>query len=165
MIYIGKYLLPGITLIIIIYGLYKKRPIYNDFMSGVEEGLQIIVNLFPTILAMVVSVSIFTKSGIINDLIKNISIPFFPKEVLPLAILRPISGSSSLMMLNNIMETYGVDSQAGLLAAIITGSTDTTIYIIGTYLGSIKIKKIRYALIVGLLADFACIIISKLLIK
>lgn len=165
MIYIGKYLLPGITLIIIIYGLYKKRPIYNDFMSGVEEGIQIIVNLFPTILAMVVSVSIFTKSGIINDLIKNISIPFFPKEVLPLAILRPISGSSSLMMLNNIMETYGVDSQAGLLAAIITGSTETTIYIIGTYLGSIKIKKIRYALIVGLLADFACIIISTLLIK
>jgi len=165
MIYLSKFLLPGITLIIIIYGLYKKRPIYDDFMDGVKEGLQIIVNLFPTIMAMVVSVGILTRSGIINDLIKNININFFPKEILPLVVLRPISGASSLMILNNILETYGVNSRVGLVASIIMGSTDTTIYIIGTYFGSIKIKKIRYALIVGLLADLVCVIISILLIK
>lgn len=165
MIYISKYLLPGITLIIIIYGLYKKRPIYDDFMDGVKEGLKMIVNLFPTIMAMVVGVGIFTKSGIIVDIVKYIDIKVFPKEILPLVLLRPISGSSSLMLLNNLMEGYGVDSRIGLLSAVIAGSTDTTIYIIGMYFGSIKIKKIRYALVVGLLADLACVIISILLIK
>lgn len=165
MIYFSKYLLPMITLIIVSYGLYKKRPIYDDFMEGVKEGLQIVLNLFPTIMAMVVSVGIFTRSGIINDLIKYINIKFFPKEILPLVILRPISGSSSLMLLNNILATYGVDSKIGLMAAIIAGSTDTTIYIIGTYFGSVKIKKIRYALVVGLLADLACVIISILIVK
>jgi len=165
MIFVSKYLLPIITLIIIIYGIYKKRPIYDDFIEGVKEGLQIVLNLFPTIMAMVVAIGIFTKSGIINDLTKYINIKFFPKEILPLVILRPISGSSSLMILNSMLSMYGVDSKIGLIASIIAGSTDTTIYIIGTYFGSIKIKKIRYALIVGLLADLACVIISVLLVK
>jgi len=140
MIFVSKYLLPIITLIIIIYGIYKKRPIYDDFIEGVKEGLQIVLNLFPTIMAMVVAIGIFTKSGIINDLTKYINIKFFPKEILPLVILRPISGSSSLMILNSMLSMYGVDSKIGLIASIIAGSTDTTIYIIGTYFGSIKIK-------------------------
>lgn len=165
MINFTRFLLPIITLIIVCYGLYKKRPIYDDFMDGVKEGLQIIVNLFPTIMAMVVSVGVFTKSGLIDDLVKFIKIDIFPKEILPLALLRPISGSSSLMLLNNLLATYGADSKIGLIASIITGSTDTTIYIIATYFGSIKIKKIRYALIVGLLSDLACIIISILIVK
>jgi len=165
MINFTRFLLPTITLIIVCYGLYKKRPIYDDFMDGVKEGLQIIVNLFPTIMAMVVSVGVFTKSGLIDDLVKFIKIDIFPKEILPLALLRPISGSSSLMLLNNLLATYGADSKIGLIASIITGSTDTTIYIIATYFGSIKIKKIRYALIVGLLSDLACIIISILIVK
>ncbi len=160
-----KYLLPFITLVIISYGLLKKRPIYDDFIDGVKEGLQICLDLFPTIIAMVVSITILTKSNIVNDIIKQINIKLFPKEILPLIIFRPISGSSSLMLLNNLLQTYGPDSNIGLIASIITASTDTTIYIIGTYFGSIKIKKIKYALIVGLLADLACVIISIIIVN
>lgn len=160
-----NYIMPIITLVIIIYGLIKKRNIYNDFMNGVMEGLEIILKIGPSIFAMVISVSIFIKSGILNDIIKNIDITFFPKELIPLALLRPVSGSSSIMIMSDILKTCGVDSDIGLIASIITASTDTTIYIIGTYFGSVNIKKVRYALICGLLADLSCIIISYLIIR
>lgn len=165
MIRLVNYIMPIMVIIIIIYSLKKKRPIYDDFLEGVKEGLQISLNIFPSIFAMIVSVSIFLKSNILTDILKYINIKFIPKELFPLAILRPISGSSSLMILNNILKVYGPDSKIGLIAAIIAASTDTTIYIIGTYFGSIKIKKIKYALIVGLLADLTCIILSILIIN
>ena len=92
---------------------------------------------------MIIAVTVLTKSNIVNDLIKLINISIFPKEILPIAILRPISNSSSLMLLNNILLTHGPDSITGKIASIITGSTDTTIYIIGLYYSSIKIKKIK----------------------
>ncbi len=159
------YIMPVLTIIIVSYSLYKKRNVYNDFMDGVKEGLNIVLKIFPSIFTMVVSVSLLIKSNFLSDILNLINISFFPKELLPLAILRPISGSSSLMILNNIINVYGVDSKLAIMAAIITASTDTTIYIIGTYFGSINIKKIRYALLVGLLADLTCILISYLLIK
>jgi len=115
--------------------------------------------------AMIVSVTVLVKSNIITDITSLINIKLFPKEIIPIAILRPISSSSSLMLLNNILSTFGPDSLVGKIASIITGSTDTTIYIIGLYYSSIKIKKIRYSLIVGLLADLSCIIISILIVK
>lgn len=160
-----NFILPILTLIIIIYSINKGRPIYDDFMDGVRDGIKIIFNIFPSIFSMIVSVSLFIKSNFLYDILKMINISFFPKELIPLAILRPISGSSSLIILNNIIESFGVDSKLGIMAAVITASTDTTIYIIATYFGSINIKKIRYALIVGLIADLSCIIISYLIIK
>lgn len=160
-----RYVMPILTGVIIIYALIKKRPIYDDFIDGVNEGLNIVLKIFPSIFAMVVGVSLFLNSNFLNDLLKIINISFFPKELLPLAMLRPISGSSSLMILNDIIKSFGVDSKLAIIASIITASTDTTIYIIATYFGSVNIKKIRYALVVGLIADLSCIIISYLLIK
>lgn len=165
MIYISNLIMPIITMIVIIYALIKKVDIYDAFINGVKEGFQICLEIFPSIFIMIVAVSVFTKSNIINDLISVIKINVFPKEILPLALLRPISGSSSIMLLNNILSNYGPDSIVGKVASIITASTDTTIYIIGLYFGSIKIKKIKHALLVGLLADLICIIISIYIIK
>ena len=162
---IVMYIMPILTAIIVIYSIVKKRPIYDDFMNGVKDGINIVLKIFPSIFAMIVSVSLFIKSNFLNDLLKIINISFFPKELIPLAILRPISGSSSLIILNNIIQSFGVDSKLGIVGAIIAASTDTTIYIIATYFGSVNIKKIRYALLVGLLADLSCIIISYLIIK
>ncbi len=160
-----NYLMPILVGIIVIYSLIKKRDIYNDFIEGVKEGIIIIYKIFPSIFAMIISVSLFIKSNFLNSILIFFKINKYTKELIPLAILRPISGTSSLMIFNNIIESYGVDSKLGLIAAIITASTDTTIYIIATYFGSINIKKIRYALIVGLIADFSCIVISYLIIK
>lgn len=165
MTYIANIILPLITLIVIIYALYKKVNIYDEFISGVKEGLQISLDIFPSIFAIIVSVTVLVKSNFLNDIIALINIKLFPKEILPIAILRPISSSSSMMLLNEILVTHGPDSIIGKIASIIAGSTDTTIYIISTYFASIKIKKIRQSLLIGLLADLTCIIISILIIK
>ena len=165
MIYISKIIIPLITIIVIIHALIKKVAIYDEFLDGVKEGLKISLEIFPSMFAMIVSVTVLIKSNIINDFISLINIDLFPKEILPIAILRPISSSSSFMLLNNILLTYGPDSLIGKISSIITGSTDTTIYIIGMYYSSIKIKKIKHSLIVGLLADLSCIIISILIVN
>lgn len=165
MIYIANIILPLITLIVIIYALKKKVNIYDEFLNGVKEGLKISLDIFPSIFALIVSVSVLVKSNLLNDLISLININLFPREILPIAILRPISSSSSMMLLNDILVTYGPDSLIGKISSIIAGSTDTTIYIIGMYYSSIKVKKIRQSLLIGLLADLSCVIISILIVK
>lgn len=162
---ISQYIIPSITLFVIIYALIKKVDIYNEFLEGVKEGLDLSLSIFPSMFAMIISITVFIKSNLLNDLITHITIPLIPKEILPLTLLRPVSSSSSLMLLNNILSTAGPDSLVGKIASIITGSTDTTIYIIGLYYSSIKIKHIRHSLIVGLLADLSCIIISILIVN
>lgn len=118
--------------------------------------------MFPCLLAMIFSINIFLKSGILIDifkLIENFDIfRFIPINIFPMIIMRPISGSSSLAILNNIFEIYGPDSFIGFLSSIVQGSTDTTFYIITLYFGSVGIKKIRYALWAGLFADLIGII-------
>lgn len=165
MIYISRFIIPIITLIVIIYGIYKKVNIYDEFIEGVKEGLKMSLDIFPSMFAIIISVTVLVKSNIINDLISFINISLFPKEILPIAVLRPISSSSSLMLLKDLLETHGPDSLIGKIATIITGSTDTTIYIIGMYYSSIKVKKIKHSLIIGLLADLSCIIISIIIVK
>lgn len=165
MIYISKIIIPLITIIVIIYGLIKKVDIYNEFLEGVKEGLHLSLDIFPSMFAMIISVTVLVKSNIITDLTSLININLFPKEILPIAILRPISSSSSLMILNSILSRYGPDSMVGKIASIITGSTDTTIYIISMYYASVKIKKIKHSLIVGLLADLTCVIISIIIVN
>ena len=165
MITISNIILPLITLIVIIYALYKKVNIYEEFLEGVKEGLKISLDIFPSIFAIIISVTVLVKSNLLNDLISLININLFPKEIIPLAILRPISSSSSMMILNEILLTHGPDSLIGKISSTIAGSTDTTIYIIGLYYGSIKIKKIKQSLLIGLLADLSCVIISILIVK
>lgn len=165
MTYISNMILPLITLIIIIYAIRKKVNIYEEFLNGVKEGLNISLDIFPSIFALIISVTVLVKSNLLNDLISLININLFPKEILPIAILRPISSSSSMMLLNEILQIHGPDSLVGKISSIIAGSTDTTIYIIGMYYSSIKIKKIRQSLIIGLLADLSCVIISILIVK
>lgn len=164
-----KYFIPALVIIIITYGLYKKVDIFDTFLVGVKEGMKMSINLFPTMFAMILAINILVGSGIIND-ISNLCITFFnsigfPVEVLPLAILRPISGSSSLAILNAILSKYGPDSFIGRVSSVMQGSTDTTIYIISMYFGSIGIRKTKYALIVGLLADLISIILSVVMVK
>lgn len=165
MTYISNIILPLITLIVIIYAIRKKVNIYDEFLEGVKEGLKISLDIFPSIFALIISVTVLVKSNLLNDLISLININLFPKEILPIAILRPISSSSSMMILNEILSLHGPDSLIGKISSIIAGSTDTTIYIIGMYYSSIKIKKIRQSLLIGLLADLTCVIISILIVK
>ena len=166
---IANIILPFIVLIIVGYGIYKQVAVFDVFLEGIKEGLTMTIQIFPTIIAMIISVNIFLKSNILELVINFLNPLFiflkFPKEILPLAVLRPISGSSSLIILDNILKNYGADSFIGRVASVIQGSTDTTIYILGLYYGSIGVKKIKYSLLVGLMADISCIIIALIVVN
>ena len=163
-----NYFIPIIVTIILIHAIYKKIDVLSIFLEGIKEGLNTSLNMFPTIFAMIIAITLLTTSGIITDISRILSPLFqkinFPVELLPLGILRPVSGSSSLVILNNILSTHGPDSLIGRIASVMQGSTDTTIYIIGLYFSSIGIKKIRYSMIVGLLSDLISIILSVILV-
>lgn len=167
---ISNLIIPLMVLFIIIYGIKKKVNIYDEFLTGSTESFGMILKIFPPLLAMILGINIFLKSGLLVT-VTNILEPLFsiikvPIEVFPMMIMRPISGTSSLAILNNLFETFGPDSIIGILGSIIQGSTDTTFYVITLYFGSIGIKKIRYALWAGLFADLigitASIIITNI---
>ncbi len=165
---IANLLIPLITIIVIIHGIYKKVDIYNVFLDGISEGLKMSLSIFPSIMAMVLSINLLINSGIIMDITKNLEFFFnlikFPTEILPLALLRPVSSSASLVIMNDIFKVYGPDSYLGYLASIIQGSTDTTIYILGMYFSAVGIKKIRYSLAVGLLSDLCSVVLAIIIV-
>lgn len=164
-----NYFVPVIVIIIVIYGIYKKVDIFDTFLVGVKEGMKVSINLFPTIFTMIIAISLLTDSGVIIGISNVLGNVFdkigFPAEVFPLAVLRPISGSSSLVILGDILSRYGPDSFIGRVASVMQGSTDTTVYIISMYFASIGVKKIKYSLVVGLLADLISVILSILFVK
>lgn len=162
-------IIPSIVLFIILYGFNKDIALYDKFLEGVKEGISMIIKIFPTIFAMTICINVLLKSNIINELV-NVLEPIldfvnYPKDLVSLAIMRPISGNSSLIIMDNILRVYGPDSFIGRTASVLQGSTDTTIYIISLYFSSIGIKKIRYSLIVGLLADLMAVIISIIVVR
>ena len=150
---------------IILYGFIKKIDIYDSFVEGSKEGIIMIRKMFPSLLAMIFVINIFISSGVINYLFSFLKcFHFFPFEVIPVAILRPLSGSFGLGILSNIYKTYGVDSNTSILASVIQGSSDTTIYIISLYFGAVGIKKIRHSLWIGLLCDLFMVVCSIIIL-
>jgi spore maturation protein B len=153
-----------LVLIIIIYGIYKKNNIYENFVSGAKESFSIILTLFPTLLGMVLCINVLVASGLFDVIFKSIKISFIPSDIIPLMILRPVSGSSTLAILSNILTKFGPDSYIGVLASTMMGSTDTTIYCLAVYFGAVGIKNGRYAITNGLLADLCAFIISIIIV-
>lgn len=156
--YISNIAVPATILIIIIYGLIEKQQVFDVFLDGAKEGLEIVINIFPTLLGLFLSINVLRESGII-DAITNFALPVLnvlrvPSEILPLAFLRPISGSASMAVATDIMSKFGVDSLIGLMTSTIMGSTETTLYTIALYTSAVKIKKTRFVLVAALLADF-----------
>lgn len=160
---ISNLIIPLVVLFVIIYANIKKVSVYDTFIEGAKESFAMVLKMFPCLLAMILAVNIFLKSNIVSELFSFIS--FVPNEILPMIIMRPISGTSSLAILTNIYESFGPDSPLGMLASYIQGSTDTTFYIVTLYFGSIGIKKIRYALWAGLLSDLVSMSISILFVN
>ena len=164
---ISNCIIPIIVLIIVLYALKKRVDIYDTFIDGTKESFDMTLKVFPNLLAMVFGVNIFLKSGVLDFIFNNLK-PIFSYinvqiEILPMAIMRPISGSASLAILNDIFLNYGPDSFIGTVASIIQGSTDTTFYVLTLYFGSIGIKKIRYAMWSGLFSDLVGIVTAIIL--
>ncbi len=155
--YISAAAVPVVILLIIIYAVIEKNKVYDTFLEGAKEGLQIVINIFPTLIGIFLAVGALRASGII-DLIINLIKPVLnllaiPAEIMPLAMLRPISGSASMAVATDIMSKYGVDSIIGVIASTIMGSTETTFYTIALYTSAVGIKKIRFVLVAALVAD------------
>lgn len=169
LIKIGNYLIPVVVLFIIIYALKKNVKIYDSFVSGAKEGLEIAISVLPFLVAMLFATDILLKSNILTrvfDLFTPIlDIIKIPKQILPMAMIRPISGNASFAVMIDLIKSYGPDSYIGRIASSIQGSTDTTIYVLSLYFGSVGIKKIKYSLWVGLLTDLVCIITSVILVS
>ena len=162
--YISNIAIPFTILLIISYGLFEKNKVFDSFLEGAKEGTKIVYNIFPTLLGLFLSINVLRESGVI-DAITNFINPILvllkiPSEILPLAILRPISGSASMAVATDIMTNYGVDSFIGLIASTIMGSTETTLYTIALYTSAIKVKKTRFVLCAALLADLVGMITS-----
>lgn len=126
-------------------------------MSGVKDGLALFGDIYPALMAMMFAITLLRESGLMDLLCQFVAqyIKGIPAEIWPMVFFRPISGSASLAVLADIFTNSGVDSFAGIMASIIQGSTDTTVYVITLYFSSVGVKKIRNALSIGLLADVA----------
>ena len=155
------------TIIILFIGLavFKKINVYDTFIEGAKEGFGIAIKIIPFLVAILVSIGVFRVSGAMDYFVDGIAwlvnsaglnTDFVP--ALPTALMKPLSGGGARGVMIETMNTYGVDSFAGRLAATFQGATDTTFYIIAVYFGSVSIKNTRYAITAGLIADFAGII-------
>lgn len=162
--YLSIIAMPTIILIIILYGFLEKNKIYDIFLDGAKEGIKIVYNIFPTLIGLFVAVGALRNSGIL-DLIINLISPIInylkiPKEIMPLAILRPISGSAAMAIATDIMNNYGVDSKIGYITSVIMGSTETTLYTIAVYTSCVKIKNTRGILFAALIGDIVGMLVS-----
>lgn len=155
--YLSSAAIPIIMAIIIIYGLLEKNKVYDTFVEGAKEGMEIVAKLFPTLLGIFVAVGALRSSGVLDFIIQFISpltsVFHIPSEIMPLALVRPISGSASTAVATDIMTKFGVDSKIGLIASTIMGSTETTFYTIAIYTSCVGIKKTRFVLAAALIGD------------
>ena len=165
---ISNYFIPAIVFFVLVYALRKKVNVYDSFCHGAKEGILMSIEIFPFLMAMIFGMNILLKSGFITDffsLFRPVLEMFhIPVEIMPLAVTRPVSGNASFVVMIDIIKQYGVDSNLGRMAAILQGATDTTIYVLSLYFGSIGIKHIRYALKAGLLTDLITVIMALLLV-
>jgi spore maturation protein B len=165
---ISIWLIPVTIGFILLYGTFKKVPTYEAFVEGGKEGIEIAFSVIPYLVGMLVSISIFRASGALeyfmNFLEPVIHFIGIPAEVVPLAMIRTISGTAALGMTTDLIATYGPDSFIGRLASTIQGSTETTLYVLTVYFGAVGIKKMGDALKVGILADILSFILSFLVV-
>ena len=165
--YLSAAAIPIVILIILFYGIKEKQKVFDSFLDGATEGDKIVVDLFPTLIGIFLAVGALRSSGILDFMIGIISpitdLLKIPSQILPLAMLRPISGSASMGVAVDIMKQYGVDTTLGMITSVIMGSTETTFYTIAIYTACVKIKKIRFVLAAALLADLAGMISSVII--
>lgn len=164
---IGDWAVPLLIVSIPVYGLIRGVKVYEAFVEGAKEGFDVAVRIMPFLVAILVAIGLFRDLGAMNILAYFVdpitSLIGMPTDVLPLAIIRPLSGGAAAGVMASLLEEHGPDSFIGQLASVMNGSTDTTFYILAVYFGSVGIRKTRHAVLCGLTADVAGIIASVLL--
>lgn len=154
---------------IIVFALIKKLPVFDLFLQGARQGIGSVFKIIPSIIGLVCAVSMLRASGLLDALIALVSPVLeplgFPAELLPLSLLRPVSGGGSLAVLDDIYKNFGADSFIGRAASVMMGSTETTFYAIAVYYGSIGISKTRHTVPAALMADFTGMAMAVLSVR
>jgi spore maturation protein B len=165
--------IPFVILLFLGWGVVKRVKVYEVFVDGAKDGFNVALKIIPYLVAMLVAIGIFRASGAL-DLLTVVLAPVtnligMPPEVLPMALLRPLSGSGSLGLMTELMTTHGPDSLIGIMASTMYGSSETTFYVLAVYFGTVSVRNTRHAVPVGLIADaagmFAAVWIVNLLFR
>ncbi|WP_428938250.1 spore maturation protein [Fontivita pretiosa] len=166
---IGLFALPAMIVGFPLYGLLRRVPVYERFVEGAREGFDVAVRIIPYLVAILFAVAMFRASGAMewfqNALRTPLSWIGVPAELVPMAIVRPLTGSGSLAVLSDMVRQYGPASELTRMAATIYGASETTFYVIAVYFGAVNIRKTRHAVPVGLIADFAGVLLAVLIIR
>ncbi len=167
--FISLWTIPFLLAFIPVYGYFKGVRVYEAFVEGASEGFWIAVRIMPYVVAVFVALGIFRSAGAMSLLAETLApvLSFFgvPAEILPLVIMRPLSGGGALGITAELLKFHGPDSYIGRLASTMQGSTDTTFYILSVYFGSVGIRNTRHALPVGLLGDLAGFIAAVMVVR
>jgi len=152
---------------ILLHGMIKGVKLYDAFVEGAAQGFKTVIRIMPYLVAIFLAIGLFRNSGAMNLFIALIS-PItkrlgIPPEVLPLALMRPFSGSGALGMVNDLIETYGADSMVGRIGATMMGSSETIFFTMAVYFGAIGVKKSRHTVMAALLSHFAAVLASVIL--
>lgn len=166
---ISQLIIPAFILLIVLYGVAKRVRVYDCFVAGAKDGITVVIKIFPYLVAIFVAVKSFQASGamdlaktLFHGLLAAVNVPI---EVIPIAIVKPLSGSASIGVFSDIVRTTGPDSLASMMAAVIMGSAETTFYVLAVYLGAVGIRKTRYLVPVCVLSDLVGIILAILIVK
>ncbi len=166
---LAVFVIPTIIIGFPLYGLYRRVPVYEEFVTGAKEGFQTAVNIIPYLIAILFAVGMFRASGamdfFVNGLRPILAPLGWPPEVLPMVITRPLTGSGSAGIMLDLINRYGADSLIVKTAATMFGSTETTFYVIAVYFGAVNIKKTRHAVPAGLIADFSAMIFAVYVVR
>jgi spore maturation protein B len=159
------FLLAGFPL----YAILRRVRIYEEFVEGAKEGFQVALRIIPYLVAILVAIGMFRAAGgiallskLLHPLMQAVG---FPADLLPMVLMRPLSGSGTLGMFTELVKQFGADSLISRMGATIYGSTETTLYVLAVYFGSVGIKRTRYALLAGLTADLVGVIASVLICR
>ncbi len=164
---IANWSIPVLIVIICVFGMRKGVKVYEVFVDGAKEGFTIAVTIMPYLVAILVAIGMVRDIGLLDILATSLnpvtSLIKMPPELLPMALIRPLSGSGASGFMNSIMIEYGPDSYQGILASVMMGSTETTFYILAVYFGAVNISKTRHAVFAGLIGDLAGMLASVFL--
>lgn len=167
--YLSSSAIPIVIVGIILYGIKEKNKVFDNFIDGAKEGIEIVIKMFPTLIGIFLAVGALKSSGLIDLIVKLITpltdLLEIPSHVMPLVLLRPISGSASMAVAVDIMQNHGVDTLIGIITSTIMGSTETTFYTIAIYTSCVGIKKTRGILFAALMADMAGMIASTIICR
>ncbi len=166
---LGVYVIPAAVLLIVVFGLIRRVPVFDTFLVGAKEGFSSTISILPSLIGLMTAVSMLNASGAL-DMLSSFLAPVakllgLPPQVMPLMLIKPISGSGSTAILSQIFQNYGTESFIGRVASVMSGSTETTFYAIAVYFGAVSVKKTRHTIPAALTADLTACIVSALTVR